>query len=373
MEMIREILRYPFLGIPLWSYLAAFGALLAGLILKRVAAIVITRLRRVAGRTKLRFDEIVLDAVNAPLQWACVLAGVWVMWMFLPLPEGASDVTRIINVLLKGISVALVAWAAVRLTDGMCGWWAQVAEKTETRLDDQIVPIVRRSLKVFFVIVGGLLVLQNLGYSITSLLAGLGLGGAALALASKDTVANVFGSLVIFLDQPFQIGDWVEVKNLEGTVEEVGLRTTRVRTFANSVITVPNAMFTTTAVNNWSRMQKRRLKMTVGLTYGTTAAQMEQAVERVRGIIAAEERFDKSFSLVTFDNMGAYSLDIFIYCFTITTNWADYLAVKQDFLLAIMRSMEELGLSFAFPTQSIHVEELPEGSEPPALTRERPL
>jgi MscS family membrane protein len=204
-----------------------------------------------------------------------------------------------------------------------------------------------------------------------SLLAGLGIGGVAIALASKDTVANLFGSLVIFLDKPFQIGDWIEMGSIEGTVEEVGLRTTRVRTFANSLITIPNAKFTTEAVNNWSRMKKRRIKMTVGLTYDATPDKVEEAVLRIREIIAADEKIRNDFYLVNFDNLGPSSLDLFVYCFTETTNWAEFLQAKQEFLLKIMRAVEELGLEFAFPTQTLHVESLPE--DPGVLTRQRPL
>ncbi len=374
METLRQIFAREFLSIPLWSYLAAFGALVGGLVLKRIVAAVVTRLLVISRRTRFVFDTLVLESIDRPAQWGALLAGVWTMFLVLPIPSDLAEIEKFVGVGLKGLSIGLIIWAGTRLSDGMCEWWAGIASRTETKLDDQIVPIVRRGAKVFLIIVGGMLVLQNLGYSIGSLLAGLGLGGAALALASKDTVANVFGSLVIFLDQPFQIGDWVEMGSIEGTVEEVGLRTTRVRTFANSLITVPNSLFTTNSVNNWSRMKKRRIKMTVGLTYGTSGEKMQAAVDRIRGIIANDERFAQDFYLVCFDGFGASSLDIFIYCFTVTTNWAEFLAVKQDFLLAIMKAVEELGLSFAFPTQSLHIESLPEGPKGAQafLTRERP-
>ena len=370
MDTLTKILDYQFLDIPLWSFVGAFGALLGGFVLKRVFALVISRLLRVAARTRFVFDTILLTAVEKPIGWAAILAGVWVMSVLLPLPDSLADVQKFVAVLLKGVSIALVIWIATRLTDGLCGWWSGIAKKTETKLDDQIVPIVRRTGKLFLIIIGALLVMQNLGYSVGSLLAGLGIGGMAMALASKDTVANVFGSLVIFLDQPFQVGDWIEVGSLEGTVEEVGLRTTLVRTFANSLISVPNHMFTTTAVNNWSRMKKRRIKMVVGLTYGTTAQQMSRAVERIRRIIKEDERFDHSFFLVYFDAFASSSLNIFVYCFTITTNWAEFLAVKQDFLLEIMRAMQQMGLDFAFPTQTVHIESMP--GEPGAMSGERP-
>jgi MscS family membrane protein len=153
-------------------------------------------------------------------------------------------------------------------------------------------------------------------------------------------------------------------------VEEVGLRTTRVRTFANSVVTVPNLLFTSNAINNWSMMKKRRIKMTIGITYSTSAKKVDQLVQKIRKIIENDDKIRNDFYLVNFDNFGPSSLDIFIYCFTITTDWADFLQVKQEFMLKIIDCVNELDLEFAFPTQTVHVESLP--NETGVLTSQRP-
>lgn len=250
---------------------------------------------------------------------------------------------------------------ALRLTDGLCDLWHARAQKTEDTFDDQLVPLVRQGGKSVLVVGALLLGSQALGWDVTSLLAGLGIGGAAIALASKDTIANLFGSIVVFVDRPFQVGDWVELSGHEGTVEEVGLRTTRIRTFANSVITVPNSALTTSAINNWSRMQKRRIKLTLGVTYGASAAQLRAAVASIRELLAENPQIDDGFSLVNFNDFGASSLDIFVYCFTTTTNWAEYMQAREDLLLSIMERLQGLGLSFAFPSQSVYVEQLPGG------------
>ena len=368
---IVELFKTELLGIPLWKYLACLGALIVGFIGKKITQAVFGRLIRAASKSKLPFDDILLTALSKPFAWAVALAGVFVGLLIMPLPKEPVDIYRFVVAVLTATSVGLVVWVATRAADGVSDWWEKRATTTESKLDDQLVPIVRRSLKVFFYIIGLVLVLQNLGYSVGSLLAGVGIGGIAIAMASKDTVANLFGSLVIFLDKPFQIGDWIELGSIEGTVEEVGLRTTRVRTFANSQITVPNAKFTTEAVNNWSRMKKRRIKMSVGLTYDTSPNRVEAAVNRIRQIIEDDPKIRTDFYLVNFDNLGASSLDLFVYCFTETTNWADFMQAKQGFLLQIMRAVEELGLELAFPTQSLHIESLPE--DPGVLTRQRPL
>jgi len=174
-------------------------------------------------------------------------------------------------------------------------------------------------------------------------------------LAAKESLSNIFGSIVILLDRPFKVGDWIEMNGLEGTIEEIGLRTTRVRTFANSLITVPNAKWTTSAINNWSRMQKRRISTKIGVTYDTTPEQIEALVETIRGLIRSDEGLRDEFFLVNFDGFGPSSLDIFIYCFTKTTQWGEYLTVKERFFLNIAREVHKAGLQFAFPTQTVHL------------------
>lgn len=361
MEQIVEFLKTEFLGISLGTYFAALGAIIAGLLAKRLVKSVFNRLARLAEKTKLRFDDVLISALSRPLEWAMGLGGIFAALYILPLPSEPVDIAKFVGAMFMAVVVLLVTWIAVRLVDGLCKWWEDRAKKTKSKLDDQLVPIVRQSSKVFLYIIGVVFLLQNLGYSVVSLLAGFGLGGAALALASKDTVANLFGSIVIFFDKPFQIGDWIEMKDLEGTVEDVGLRTTRVRTFANSLVTVPNSLFTRDPVNNWSRMKKRRIKMIIGVSYNASPEKIDELVLKIRQLIEEDEKLHQDFYLVNFDNFGPYSLDIFIYCFTRSTVWAEFLQAKQEFMLRIMHVVKELGLELAFPTQSIHVKSLPGG------------
>lgn len=370
-QAIELLQKTTLLGIPIWKYLACLGAIIVGFIGKKIAAAVLSRLTKAAGKSRLPFDDILLAAISKPVEWAIVVAGIFVGLLILPLPKEPVDIQKFVIAVIAAVSVGFVVWVATRAADGISDWWEKRAAKTASRLDDQLVPIVRRALKAFLYIIGAVLVLQNLGYSVGSLLAGLGIGGVALAMASKDTIANLFGSLVIFLDKPFQIGDWIEMGSLEGTVEEVGLRTTRVRTFANSLITIPNGKFTNETVNNWSRMKKRRIKMTVGITYSSSPDKVDEAVHAIREIIKNDPKILNDFYLVNFDNFGPSSLDLFIYCFTETTNWAEFLQAKQEFMLRIMLAVDKLGLEFAFPTQTLHMASLPEDAG--VLTRQRPL
>lgn len=330
------------------------AAALAGFIVAGIADALMRRAERLLAAGTLR--RAVLVSFHGPLRWALSVAGAWI-GLAIVMRDASHDVAPAVqNNILLASELPFALWFALRLIDNLTAVWGERALATDGTFDDQLVPIVRKSSKVFLVAVGVVMVIQNLGGEVGSLLAGFGIGGAAVALASKDTIANLFGSIVIFVDRPFQIGDWVEIGSQEGTVEEVGLRVTRIRTFANSLITVPNSQLTTSAINNWSRMSKRRIKLTIGLTYDTSPDRMREAVEALRECLRRDERIDQGFWLVNFTDLGPSSLDVFVYCFTITTRWDEYLQTREDLLLAFMDAISKLGLSFAFPTQTVHVE-----------------
>jgi MscS family membrane protein len=187
-------------------------------------------------------------------------------------------------------------------------------------------------------------------------LASLGLVGMAIALAAKDTVANLFGSLVIFSDKPFKIGDWIKTSNAEGIVEAVGIRSTKIRTFAQALISVPNASLANNEILNWSKMGKRRIKMDLGLTYGTTTKQMNAILRDIRDMLQDDIQVHQETIHIYFTDFNDSSLGIFCYFFTKSTNWAEYMRVREEINLKIMRIVEKNDSSFAFPTQSIYIE-----------------
>lgn len=354
-KLLAQELGQNFFGIAVYQYLMALVFILLGFTARRFADQGLGRLAKAAKKTDNRFDDILIEIVRKPLPFAFVVVGVFLAINILPVPTEPVDVRRFLQALFRSLTVLFVVWVSLRVIDRLCEEWYRAVEGDKSRFDENLIPIIRKTGKVFLGVVGSILFLQNMGYSVGSLLAGFGLGGAAVALASKDSLSNFFGSIVVFFDQPFRVGDWIEMDGLHGTVEEIGLRTTRIRTFANSLMSIPNAKFTTSIVNNWSRMRKRRIKMTIGLTYDTTAEQMEQAVEAIRRIIRESKDMRDDFSLVNFDGFGESSLNIFIYCFTKTTNWSEFLDAKQRFMLEVMRAVKKLGLNFAFPTRTLHV------------------
>ncbi len=239
------------------------------------------------------------------------------------------------------------------------------AAATESRLDDQIVPLAGTILRAAVVLFGVLLVLGNLGVNVTSLVAGLGLGGLAIALAAQDSIRNLLGGVTILADRPFQVGDWVVVGTVEGTVEHVGFRSSRVRTFYNSVVAVPNARIVDAHVDNMGLRQWRRYKTTLAVSYATTPDRVQAFVEGIRALIRANPEMRKDYYIVEFHGFGATSLDILVYCFIDASSWNDELRTRHVINLDIMRLAEDLGVEFAFPTQTLHVASLP--GQPAAL------
>jgi MscS family membrane protein len=349
------------LGLALLVTILAFGA-------ARAAQVVLGKVQLRTPVATLRYC--VVDALAGPLTWALRLGGLWIALTTLPLRSvEAFDLQHFVNSLYQASTIGLGTWLGVRLVSNLAELWARRAADTEGTFDDQLVPIVRSAARVFMIITGVVMILQNLGYSVGSLLAGLGIGGAAVAFASKDAIANVFGSLVIFIDRPFQVGDWVEIGGVEGTVQSVRIRVTEIRTFANSVVTVPNSQMTTTPINNWSRMEKRRVKFDLRLALDTPPDRIEQAVTGIREIIAADARFDQSFALVSLNEVSDWSIDLLVYAFTSTTAWLAYMDTRQDFILTVMKLLARLEVKLAVPVRMIEVHGGTGPGLPPGLRR----
>ncbi len=277
--------------------------------------------------------------------------------------EEAENVIKVIARLIAAISVVAIAF---RLADIFADYLVDRAADTETKLDDQLVPLVRTILKAFIIAIGLLFILQNLDVDITSLIAGLGLGGLAFALAAQDSVRNFIGGITILADKPFQVGDWVLVGSIEGNVESIGFRSTRVRTFENSLVTIPNASITEAEVDNMGARRWRRYKTTLGIAYHTDPDRLQAFVEGIRAIILANPSMRHDYYMVEFHNFGAASLNMLLYCFIDAPSWRAELRVRTVLNLDIVRLAKELQVEFAFPTQTLHLAGTPENPfEPP--------
>lgn len=275
--------------------------------------------------------------------------------LILPLP-----VSRVVFWMLRLAVPILMTFAAYRTVDLLMVILKRKAEKTESTLDDQLVPLLRKFLKALVLVLGVVWVLSRLDFNVTALLAGVSLGGLAFALAAQDTIKNMFGSLLIFLDKPFQVGDWIQADSIDGTVEEVGFRSTRVRTFANSVIYVPNGKISDMMVNNMGMRKFRRFNTTLGLEYGTPAEKIQLFVEGLKQIVLEHPSTRKDYYEIHLNGFGAYSIDVLFYIFFEVPNWSEELKARQDVLFKVLELASSLDVSFAFPSQTLHIGSMPE-------------
>jgi MscS family membrane protein len=363
--MDLSFLQQTFYDIPLSRYLLAIGVLLVALALKRVFAHLVSRIAfPFAEKTETVYDDLFLAAINKPLELLFVIGGFWVGVQILQLPIEPVNAKVFAYGVLKLLITVDVAWAVYNLVYLAEVWISQWVSSAESELDDHLLPFVRKFLRIAVVVIATLIVVQNLGFSITGLIASLGIGGLAVALAAQDTLANVFGSFMIIADRPFRIGDVIKYDSVEGKVEEVGFRSTRIRTFDRALVSVPNRLITNTAVTNMTRITERRVRIIIGVTYDTKPAQMRQAVEAIRTLLAAHEGLDQTSSLVYFNDFGASSLDILVQYFTLTTVMPEHLAIREEIGLQIMDALERLGLQIAFPSRTLYLHQLPAAESP---------
>jgi MscS family membrane protein len=343
-----------------WAQLlAALGVIVAAFVARAILAGWVGRhVVAWSERTTTQSDDVAAKALIMPLGWVLPLVGIYIALRLL-----AVDQQTLLDVADKIFIVAItlvVTWTVFKFIDAWAILAIERSAKTATPIDDSLVPTLRKALKAFVGVVVFVVVVQNLGYSVSGLLGALGVGGLAMALAARDTLANLFGGVTILIDRPFKPRDWITLDGADGVVEEIGLRSTRIRTFAKTVISIPNSVLANATVENHSLMPKRRIKFTVGISYSSTPDQVREAVRRIEESLHANPEIHQEFLMVKFTAFGASSLDLFVYCFSVTTDWVKHLQVRQDVQLTIMDILQELGLEIAFPTQTIH---LAEGSE----------
>ncbi len=296
-DELPEPMQEEWLGLQIWQYIALFLWLLIGIVLRKIFEFFFENYaRRLVGRTSTRWDDRLIEESEKPISFLFMIGFFWATYTNLMLSVNTNYyLSTILDVAFLGSFI----WLFYNLINVLTLYLDDLTAKTESKLDDQLVPLIRKTLKVFVVVIGIIFILQNNGINVTSLLAGLGLGGLAIALAAKDTLANFFGSITIFTDQPFQVGDLIKTSNAEGIVEEVGFRSTRLRTLYDSAVSVPNSILANTEIDNLGLRRQRRLNTTLNLTYDTSPQQMEAFVEGIKSIIKATKKSIKPITKCT--------------------------------------------------------------------------
>jgi MscS family membrane protein len=351
---------YPFLastfmGIPLGNLLAAIIIFIFFLVLRRFFTyIIIGTLQKLATYTKTYYDDRVISALKDPISFGFIVVGFHLFFalIFWETPT----IKNILNTLI----IFVIFWAIIAIADALRGIFHQTTAKFNSELSKEMGDFILKIVKILIGGVGLAAMLQVWGINVTALIASLGLGGLAIALAAKDTASNLFGSFALLADKSVRIGEWIKVGEVEGVVEAIGMRTTKIRSFEKSLITVPNQLVANTPIENYSRRGIRRIKMRIGLTYSTSFEQINKILEEIKYMLHTHEAISsKDTLLVNFESFGDSALNIFIYTFTSTSNWEKYLDIREDIHFKIMQIVEENHASFAFPSQSVYVEQVP--------------
>jgi MscS family membrane protein len=328
------------------SLLIVFAAVVVGKILYWISGNIIKKL---TSKTKTKLDDILVDMIEEPAVFSLTLLGIWVGVKRLTLSEAAlAWIWHVFEVLI----IINIAWLITRLFDSLyTEYLVPLAGRSKTDLDDQLLPIVRKGTKIIVWIIAVVVALNNAGYNVSAVLAGLGIGGLALAMAAKDTISNIFGGFTIFTDKPFKVGDRIKVNGLDGFVREIGLRSTRIETLEGRRITIPNSAFSENPVENISIEPSRKVTVNLGVTYDTTPKKMEEAKAILKGITKRNKNVEEKV-IVIFSDFNDSSLNIrLIYHIK---KGADILGTQSDINMEILEAFNSKKIEFAFPTRTVY-------------------
>ncbi|MEI6785739.1 MAG: mechanosensitive ion channel family protein [Verrucomicrobiota bacterium] len=340
------------MGNPVWQYLAfLIYVLLAFYVSKLLDYLIQVQLRKWAAKTETKLDDLILDLLRGPVK---VIAFVTLLHVGLRLFAWPEWTSMFISNALKIIVAGSLTYIAIKFVDLSIGLWQQRTQTSqEGLLDYQLFPIMRKSLKIFVVVVAVLVTSQNLGMNVTGLLASLSIGGLAVGLAAQDTLSNLFGAVAIFADKPFRVGDRIQLDTVDGTVEAIGLRSTRVRNLDGYLVTIPNKNMANANIVNVSKRPNIKTVMNVGLTYDTPAERVQQAVRIIEEIFRPHPK--TADLLIGFNKFESSSLNILVVHWWNSTDYKEYLGGLQQLNLELKRRFDAEGIDFAFPTQTVYL------------------
>ena len=363
----------------------SFGIILGAIMAAKILYWAVGKfVKKAAAKTKSQLDDILVDKLEEPVVYMVALIGIYWAIMRLTLGHYEVDEANIIEEIanpngtityvyehLRDESGELInhtksffshlftvvftlniTWLIVRTVDALIQeYLVPIVEKSDSDLDDQLMPTIRKVFKMILWAFGVIIGLNNAGFDVAALIAGLGIGGLAFAMAAKDTVANIFGGIMIFMDKPFKPQDRIVINGIDGTVEEVGIRSTRIRTLSGRLVTMPNGQFNDSAVENVSLEPSRKISINLGLAYETAPDKMEDAMTYLKEIIAQHELTEEKV-IVGFNSWGDFAMGILLIYYV--KSGEDNLGVQTDVNMAILRKFNENGLEFAYPTQTIY-------------------
>ncbi len=332
--------------------LIAIAIILSFILLRKLfAKIIVGMLSVVVSKTKNTLDDQLLKISIEPIKLTLTVVGFYISINYL----GIDFI--FIDDIFRSIFTFIIFWIIYDIVLLFSNAIKNFAKKFGSDMHEEIGLFLIKTAKLSVIFIAIVAILEVWGINVSAFIASLGLGGLAFALAAKDTASNLFGGLTLLADKSLKMGDWIEVSNVEGVVETIGLRTTKIRTFEKSLITVPNQILANQPVENYSRRGIRRIKFRVGLTYDTSSEIIQNIVTQITTMLQNHPKIAQDATmLVRFDKFEDSSLSIFVYTFTSTANWAKYLEIKEDVNLKVMEIVEQNNAQFAFPSQSIYIE-----------------
>jgi MscS family membrane protein len=366
--LVVDVWQHGLFGVDIGEVLIALAIFIVFLIFRRLfARFILARLSRWTARTETNLDDEVLNALEPPLAFVPVVMGFFFATAYLHPKEPLADFISNLNRSLVSFAIFWALYKAV-------GPLSRVVGKLEELLSPSMVQWLIKAVRIGLLVIGGAVILEVWGIQVGPLIAGLGLFGVAVALGAQDLFKNLIAGLFVIGERRFHIGDWIHVDGVvEGTVESIGFRTTRIRRFDKAPVFVPNSQLSDNAVTNFSHMTHRRIYWIIGVEYRTTTEQLRRIRDGIEAYITSSDDFaspDEVSTFVRIDKFAASSIDIMLYCFTKSTVWGEWLEIKERLACEIKRIVEEAGAGFAFPSQSIYVESLPGTPETPGVEPE---
>lgn len=331
--------------------LALLALLLIWGLRRLLTLIVVAPLRRVARRTNAQWDDVLLDAIMLPARLIIMAIGLAVGAQILQIDTSTNV---FVQHLIRTLFILALLMALYRFLDTLAPSSNRLFRFTGLTITERLLPFIRTSTKLIFLAMTLVIIVQEWGYDVSGLVAGLGIGGLAISLAAQDTIANLFGFTTIVSDQPFMVGDFIKTPDVEGLVEHVGVRSTRVRQPDQAYVTVPNSKLASSAILNWSRLHKRWIDMKLYINYGAKHDQVEALLQQVRELLASREKIEPGTVVVRLINFAENGLEILVRGYVMTADWGEATAEKEFINLEILRILESLNLHLA--SRSIIIE-----------------
>ena len=340
-------------SIQIIDIIIAIGIIVLFRILSGTFSYMIIRIFKIKSKTSREIKE---SAFFKPLKLFFIILGIYLAIVFLKTPLQINE--QIMDIVTKAFKIISVIEIAVGLANSFTSktiLGKKLKKSLSQKMDDTVFEFVLKIARVFIYIIAIFLVLAILEINLTGLIAGLGLGGVIVTLAAQDTAKNLFGGVVIFIDKPFVVGDWIEMDNYEGTIEDITFRTTRIRTFENALVNIPNAIIADASVTNWSKMEKRRYKTNLCVAIDTSLEKLELLKTRIEKMLQERESVYDDSIIVRFDQITDNGINILIYTYTNSVDYASYLKEVEDINIKIMKILNEEHIELAYDTKTVYV------------------